>query len=298
MNRDSKTLYISTADTYKSVGTYERDSTNKLVDKRLKQSSTSFSSDVLVHNRVTFPKITQKQLNGVKEPILQTAQFKNFKDNLYSSRDETTLKKNIRYCRMFYLYLRLVLECEQRNLTLSKKDKPFKINRSKFKDFNLDELFSYKQYQFDPFMREYKHLFTLQPIKLIKSYEDLDDDSFLVSIPRKSSLSAVKKEIEKLLSEKLVGESAKFVFSDRITPYATLHYEYNSLVLALNQNTRNQIMNVCNEKYKNVRDFQKKKPNSDEYETNDVIYSFESAVSRTLRFGKERMYRLCDGVFP
>ena len=134
--------------------------------------------------------------------------------------------------------------------------------------------------------------------KLIKSIDDLEDDSFLVSIPRKSSLPAVKKEIEKLLSEKLVGESAKFVFSDRITPYATLHYEYNSLVLALNQNTRNQIMNVCNEKYKNVRDFQKKKPNSDEYETNDVIYRFESAVSRTLRFGKERMYRLCDGVFP
>jgi hypothetical protein len=298
MNKNSLTAYIQTADTFKNSSRSEIESINKLVKKRLKQYSTSFNSDVLIHNRVTFPKITQKQLKGVKEPILQTAQFKNFKDNLYSSRDETTLKKNIRYCRMFYLYLRLVLECEQRNLTISKKDKPFKLNRSKFKDFNLDELFSYKQYQFDPFMREYKHLFTLQPIKLIKSYEDLDDDSFLVSIPRKSSMSAVKREIENLLSEKLVGESAKFVFSDRITPYATLHYEYNSLVLALNQNTRNQIMNVCNEKYKNVRDFQKKKANSEEYETENVIYSFESAVSRTLRYGRERMYRLCDGVFP
>ena len=35
-----------------------------------------------------------------------------------------------------------------------------------------------------------------------------------------------------------------------------------------------------------------------EYETDNVIYSFESAVSRILRNGKERMYRLCDGVFP
>ena len=115
---------------------------------------------------------------------------------------------------------------------------------------------------------------------------------------KKCSMSSIRKEIEILLSDKLESESTKFIFSERITPYTTLHYEYNSLVLALNNNTRNQIMNVCNLKYKDVRDFQKKKPNSEEFEIENVIYSFESAVSRTLKFGKERMYRMCSGVFP
>jgi hypothetical protein len=294
-----ETRYISTSETYKTA-TRSRtaiEKSNQLVDKLERQTSTSYTSHVLQHNQVSFPRATKKTLKGA-EPFLKFGKFKNFKQNLYFDRDNTTLKKNIRYVRMFYQYLRLVLECEQKELKLKPSDKPFKLDRRKFRDFDLEQVMSYKHHQFDDFLKEYKHLFVVEPIKLIQSADEFDPDNLTVSIPKKSSLASVKREIEKLIANKLIGESTKFVFSDRITPYTTLHYEYNSLVLAFNENTRNVIMNVCNQKYKNVPDFMKKKANSDEYETESVIYSYESAVSRTLAFGRERMYRVCDGVFP
>ena len=297
LTMSQKTLYISTSDTYKPSRRNDIERTNKLVNKRKKQFTVSYSESILTHNRVIFPRVTQKNIPNV-ETFYQSSKFKNFKENLFSDRDNTTLKKNIRYVRMFFQYLRLVLECEEKCLTLKPSDKPFKVDRRKFRDFDLKELMSYKPHEFDKFMSKYKHLFVVEPIKLLKSPDEFDSDNLIVSIPRKSSLPSVKREIEKLISDSLLGESTKFIFSDRITPYSTLHYEYNSLVLAFNKNTRNVIMNVCNEKYKNVNDFKKKKPNSDEYDDVNVIYSFESSVSRTLKFGKERMYRLCNGQFP
>ena len=293
-----ETLYISTGDSIKTHRGNERDRLNKRISKLNKQKSLSFSESILVHNRCVFPRVTSKRIPGIVDDVFKSGKFKNFKDNLKSNRDNTTLNKDIRFCRLWWNYLRLCLELESKSITLKNSDEPIKVNRKKYREWNLDKLLSYKQSQFDLWFNEHKHLFVLQPIKLISKPEEMLTNNYIISIPRESTLTSVKREIEILLKEKLVGESTIFSFSERITPYITIHYEYNSLVLAFNNNTRNTIMNVCNDKYKNIKDIQKKKPNSDDYETENVIYSFESAVSRTLNNGKQRLYSVANGIFP
>ena len=259
--------------------------------------SKKYLLDVLEYNKPVFPK-TQKineQVVTGKTSSGKVINYSDFDNKLhYSERDNTTLRKNIRFCRMWFQFLKLCLEVEEKKLKIKHSDEFIKVDREFYKNWNLEEV---KTKSFDSWFRTHKHLFTLKPVEVITDKNNLPSDSFIVSIPKSSNILSVKKEIDRLLKDKLTGiEETEVNFSDSKTPYISLHIEYNLLVLGFNQVKREIILEVINDKYRHISESKTKKPSQSQ--TPDDVFSHTQSVTRKLNDGKDRMKRVCSGIFP
>jgi len=266
----------------------------------------SYSLPVLEHNRPIFPRTRIHPITKQIAPAItrnkEVAIYSNFEKNYSLARDQTTLRKNIRYCRMYFQFLRLLLEVEKRELKIAPKDEPFVIDRDFYKNFHLDQI--RKEKNFDTWFKTHKHMFTLKPVEIITDTENLPTDSYLVSIPKSSNIVSVRKEIDRLFEDRLQNtEETEVQFSERQTPYIQLHIEYNLLVLAYNQVTREVMLEVINDKYRHIPEAHSKKPVShlDENSKRELlenVFNHTQSVTNSLREAKKRLHRVAVGVFP
>ena len=267
----------------------------------------SYSLHVLEHNRPIFPKTrihpVTKQKTAAITRNKQVAIYSNFENNNSLARDETTLRKNIRFCRMHFQFLRLALEIEKRELKIKNSDSALTIDREFYKNFDLEDIREEKN--FDTWFKLHKHLYTLKPVELITDAKEAPSDSFLLSIPKSSNIISVRRDIDRLLKDRLSDnvEETEFMFSDRQTPYIQLHIEYNLLVLAYNEVTREVMLEVINDKYIHLKEAHAKKPVShldenSKREMIDNVFNHTQSVTRSLRIAKERLHSVAVGVFP
>lgn len=259
--------------------------------------SKKYLLDVLEYNKPVFPKtqtINEQVVTG-KTSSGKVINYSDFDNKLhYSERDNTTLRKNIRFCRMWFQFLKLCLEVEEKNLKIKHSDEFIKVDKEFYKNWDLEEV---KIKSFDTWFRTHKHLFTLKPVEVITQKDNLPKDSFIVSIPKSSNINSVKREIDRLLKDKLTNvEETEVNFSDSKTPYISLHIEYNLLVLAFSSVKRDIILEVINDKYRHIPEAKSKKPSQSQ--TPDDVFSHTQSVTRKISDAKERMNRVCTGVFP
>ncbi len=195
---------------------------------------------------------------------------------------------------MWFQFLKLCLEVEEKNLKIKHSDEFIKVDKEFYKNWDLEEV---KIKSFDTWFRTHKHLFTLKPVEVITQKDNLPKDSFIVSIPKSSNINSVKREIDRLLKDKLTNvEETEVNFSDSKTPYISLHIEYNLLVLAFSSVKRDIILEVINDKYRHIPEAKSKKPSQSQ--TPDDVFSHTQSVTRKISDAKERMIRVCTGVFP
>ena len=260
--------------------------------------SKKYLLDVLDYNKPVFPKtrIVNNQVVAGTTRRGKVVNYSDFDNKLhYSSRDNTTLRKNIRFCRMWFQFLKLCLEVEEKKLKIKDSDSFIKVDRKFYKNWHLQEIKETKN--FDTWFRTHKHLFTLKPVEVLSSKDELPKDSFIVSIPKSSNINSVKREIDRLLKDKLTNvEETEVNFSDSKTPYISLHIEYNLLVLAFNSVKRDIILEVINDKYRHIPEAKSKKPSQSQ--TPDDVFSHTQSVTRKISDAKERMIRVSNGVFP
>ena len=259
--------------------------------------SKKYLLDVLEYNKPVFPKtqtINEQVVTG-KTSSGKVINYSDFDNKLhYSERDNTTLRKNIRFCRMWFQFLKLCLEVEEKNLKIKHSDEFIKVDKEFYKNWDLEEV---KIKSFDTWFLTRKHLFTLKPVEVITQKDNLPKDSFIVSIPKSSNINSVKREIDRLLKDKLTNvEETEVNFSDSKTPYISLHIEYNLLVLAFSSVKRDIILEVINDKYRHIPEAKSKKPSQSQ--TPDDVFSHTQSVTRKISDAKERMIRVCTGVFP
>ena len=261
----------------------------------LQNAKTSFPRTVRDRETGEYVRATTRGRNPIQYTEFET-------ENHFTTRDNTTLKKNIRFVRMWFQYLKLCLEVEEKKLTIKPNEPLFKVDRNYYKKWHLDEVI---KSSFDDWFLSHKYLFTLKPIELIEDIEEIPKDSFLLSIPKSATMSAAKKELERLLIDRLAtNEETEFHFSNSRTPYMALHQEYNMLVMAFNGNPREKIMNIMNDRYSHLPEARMKKPREVYKKKVDIavlenLFSQTQAVSRKInRLGVERMRNVCDGVFP
>lgn len=265
------------------------------------------SAFILENAKTSFPRRVRDKKTGEyvrgttrgRNPI-QYTEFET--ENHFTTRDNTTLKKNIRFVRLWFQYLKLCLEVEEKKLTIKPNEPLFKVDRSYYKKWHLDEVI---KSSFNDWFPSHKHLFTLKPIELIDDVDKIPADSLVLSIPKSATLSAAKKELERLLQDKLAtNEETEFHFSNSRTPYLSLHIQYNILVMAFNENPREKIMNVINDRYSHLPEARMKKPRKVYEKEVDIevlenIFTQTQAVSRNINtVGVERMRSVCSGVFP
>ena len=205
-----------------------------------------------------------------------------------------TISRNIQWYRMWWTYLRLGLELEQKRMKID--GKVIRIHRRVYKLWSIDEILDSS---FDEWWIKHRHLFQEEQIETLPNgTQNCLPDYLYLKIPKKRNKSELLREIDLILKNNIKGEKEiLFPFSKNAIPYIRLHIEYNCLVMAFNGHSRKEIMKWVNPKYKNITGVVQEKYESDGLKIEDP-FNYEQSVTRVIRKGKDRIKRMSKGIFP
>ena len=185
-----------------------------------------------------------------------------------------TMERNIQWYRMWFIFLKLALELEQRGIPIN--GKLLKVNRAAYEPWDVNTILASS---FDKWWKEHRYLFVLEQAQIVKEIGGKGDYIYL-KIPTKRNEQELFNEIKDLLKDKTTGDVAKYPFSNSGIPYLSLHVQYNCLVMNINGKTGTQILEWVNAKYEKE------------------IFGYEQSVSRVLVKGRNRLEDVCNLVFP
>jgi len=210
-----------------------------------------------------------------------------------------TITRNIQWYRMWWTYLRLGLELEQKRMKID--GKVIRIYRRVYKLWSIDEILNSS---FDEWWIKHRHLFQEEQIETLPNgTQNCLPDYLYLKIPKKRNKSELLRELDLILKNNVKDEKEiLFPFSNSAIPYIRLHIEYNCLVMAFNGHSRKEIINWVNPKYKNITGVvQQKYAIEDDGTTGLKIeepFNYEQSVTRVIRKGKDRIKRMSKGIFP
>ena len=74
-----------------------------------------------------------------------------------------TIERNIQWYRMWFIFLKLALELEQKKIPIN--GKLLKVNRAAYKPWNVNTILASS---FDKWWKEHRHLFVLEQAKIVR----------------------------------------------------------------------------------------------------------------------------------
>jgi hypothetical protein len=209
-----------------------------------------------------------------------------------------TIGRNIQWYRMWWMYLRLALECEEKNILIN--GEKIKMNGRYYRRWNLDSILTNS---FDSWWKENKRLFVHPQIKTLSASSVPDDDHIVLMIPKTRDKTDLLRELDGVLEGK-TKSVIQFPFSKSKATYLRSHMQYNIFVKATNGESRGQIREWVNEKYKPMSvpgilggGLLQTKYN-DQGEKIENILENENSVSNSVRYAKNRIVSTSRGVFP
>ena len=220
------------------------------------------------------------------------------------TRGGETIGRNIQWYRMWWLYLRLALECEEKNILID--GEKVKMDRRYYKKWDEDTILGNS---FDKWWKEHKQLFTHPSVKTLSASSVVDNDHLILSVPKTRDKTDLLRELDEVLDGK-TENVVKFPFSKSKATYLRCHMQYNIFVKATNGESRRKIMNWVNEvyrpeplaKYLIQRDGKKEWHRSEDkvhpvHGTLEII-SAENGITNNIRYVKKRIVSTSRGVFP
>ena len=189
------------------------------------------------------------------------------------------LGRSIQIYRMWFLFLRLGLDCEDNKVDIidyvNKKNIPIRVNKNFYKDWSLDRV---KTDRFDDWWKDHKHLFVESKTKVVN--EIVDNDNFIyVRIDKRSKKTDVIRDLKDILKP---NESFSSQFNvQQQHKYIPTHMKYNVFVWRQMGKTRLEIIELL-QKYKS-------------YFTQ--IPQDESSIRRVLRNSEKLIIETSKGQF-
>ena len=203
-----------------------------------------------------------------------------------------TIGRNIQWYRMWWMYLRLALECEERNILID--GNKVKMNRRYYRRWNLDSILTNS---FDSWWKENKRLFVHPQIKTLSASSVSDDDHIVLMIPKTRDKTDLLNELEKLLEGK-TKSVVQFPFSSSKATYLRCHMQYNIFTKAMSGQKREEIRQWVNETYKPMSSYLLQNKLDNEGKRIEEIISAENGVTNNIRYAKNRIVSTSRGVFP
>ena len=203
-----------------------------------------------------------------------------------------TIGRNIQWYRMWWMYLRLALECEERNILID--GNKVKMNRRYYRRWNLDSILTNS---FDSWWKENKRLFVHPQIKTLSALSVPDDDHIVLMIPKTRDKTDLLNELEKLLEGK-TKSVVQFPFSNSKATYLRCHMQYNIFTKAMSGQKREEIRQWVNEVYKPMSLYMLQNKLDNEGNRIEEIISAENGVTNNIRYAKKRIVSTSRGVFP
>ena len=202
-----------------------------------------------------------------------------------------TIGRNIQWYRMWWMYLRLALECEEKDILID--DKKIKMNRRYYKKWNLNSIL---ETNFDEWWREHKRLFTHKKIKT-QLINNQDNDHLMLMIPKTRNKTDLLKELDEILDGK-TKSLVEFSFSNSKATYLRCHMQYNIFVRALNGEKRGQIRQWVNKSYEPMKRYMMQTKFDNQGVQVQEIISADNGVTNNIRYAKKRVISTSKGIFP
>ena len=201
-----------------------------------------------------------------------------------------TIGRNIQWYRMWWMYLRLALECEQKGIRID--GEKIKVSKRYYKKWNTGSIL---ETSFDDWWKNHKQLFTHEKIKTGVGVED--DDYLVLMIPKTRDKTDLLKELDEVLEGK-TKSVVQFPFSNSKATYLRCHMQYNIFIKAMNGESRGAIRNWVNETYEPVKKYMMQTKFNNQDQPIDVIISNEQGVTNNVRYVKKRLISVSKGIFP
>ena len=167
---------------------------------------------MLTINKVITPRSSGKTSKG---GFIDYSHF----DNYAKKQGGETIERNIQWYRMWFTYLKLALELEQKKIPVN--NKLLRVNKTAYKQWDLNTILTTT---FDKWWKLHRHLFVLEQVKIVKEIHDKKDYLYL-QIPTNRNEQELFREIQEQLKGKLSEDVAKYPFSNSGTPYLSCHYQ-------------------------------------------------------------------------
>jgi hypothetical protein len=251
----------------------------------------------LIYNKIITPRGSVGTSKKNKHGVGGSIDYSYF-DPSKRTKGGETIGRNIQWYRMWWMYLRLALECEEKNILIN--GEKIKMNRRYYRQWNLDSILTNS---FDSWWKENKRLFVHPQIKTLSASSVPDDDHIVLMIPKTRDKTDLLRELDGVLEGK-TKSVIQFPFSKSKATYLRSHMQYNIFVKATNGESRGQIREWVNEKYKPMSvpgilggGLLQTKYN-DQGEKIENILENENSVSNSVRYAKNRIVSTSRGVFP
>lgn len=251
-------------------------------------------------------------------------------DKRYDFGTGRTLTANIQMIRWWWQYLRLALECEEKEIGWGRgKNKEYlTVDRLFYKDWDLDEILftnfddwffgkghtSGKETGIKLGRDEHRSLFLEEDVSQLDSEsfdsEVFSDDFVYLKIPKNRFRTQAVREIDGILQEHLLNpkdrRKARFQTSGAKVGLIHLHKRYNILVMLANGKSREEVMDWINDKYDHIpvaKQVDREtvfNPTTGENQPagETKVISQVQSVSRNKTEGILNLKRVAAGVFP
>jgi len=158
------------------------------------------------------------------------------------------LGRSIQMYRMWFLFVRLGLDCEENNIPIidhvNNKKIKVKVNKAFYKKWDLDRV---REDKFDDWWKDKKHLFIETQPTLVNEIED-DDNFYYIKVDKRLKKEDVIRGVRRLVrptksftSEFVIQTQHKYIFT---------HMKYNIFVWKHLGETRKEILKLLKESYK------------------------------------------------
>ena len=234
------------------------------------------TSDTKLVPKVMYPYTLLMELTYSKSisPKVGTSRVssRNFKGDV--------LGRSIQLYRMWFLFLRLGLDCEDNNIPIidyvNNKKIKIKVNRKFYKEWDLDRV---KTDTFDSWWSDKKSMFIESKPTVIDEIVK-DENSIYLRIDKRSKIEDVVKELRTIIKP-TPSFTSKYGIQKQ-HKYIPTHIKYNVFVWKQEGYTRTEILEMLNKSYKY-------------YDTR--IPKDVSSVRRCLRNSEDLILSTSKGVF-
>ena len=190
------------------------------------------------------------------------------------------LSRSIQMYRMWFLFLRLGLDCEDNKIPIidyvNNKKIKVRVNKKFYKEWDLERV---REDKFDDWWKDKRTLFIESKPTIVNKIVD-DENSIYVRIDKRSKIEDVINELRTIVKPTPTFTS-KFGIQKQ-HKYIPTHVKYNVFVWKQNGYTRTEILKMLNQSYKYY---------------NTRIPKDESSVRRCLRNSEDLLLSTSKGVF-
>ena len=167
---------------------------------------------------------------------------------------EIPLEKSIQIYRMWFLFLKLGLDCEDNKITIfdhkEGKDIKVKVNKSYYKEWDLKLV---RTLNFDKWWNLKKVMFLESKPEIVNGWEK-DNDHLYIKVDKRQKTEVVIKEIRELLMGRAPVPKSKYIPKQQ-HKYLATHMKYNIFLWKNKGKNKTEISTLLFDYYKHYHQF-------------------------------------------